>query len=317
VSEEHKQKPGWERETLEKLAMSSLRESRRARRWGIFFKLLGFAYLFILLGLMLGDKDVLDEGAGKHTAVVNMRGIIADQMPASADFVVSGLRKAFKDKNTAGVILRINSPGGSPVQSGYINDEIKRLRGKYPDIPFYAVITDIGASGAYYVAVAADRIYADKASIIGSIGVRMDGFGFVDAIDKLGIERRLRTAGESKGMLDPFLPEDPQELEHIETMLGQIHTQFIDTVKAGRGDKLSDENMLFSGLIWTGEEAMELGLIDGLGSASYVAREVIKEEKIVDFTQEENVWKRLTDRLGASIANTLLSVVRTDTMQLQ
>ncbi len=317
MSEENKQKPGWERETLEKLAMSSLKESRRARRWGIFFKSLAFAYLFILLGLMLGDQDVLDEGAGKHTAVVNMRGIIADQMPASADFVVTGLRKAFKDKNTAGVILRINSPGGSPVQSGYINDEIKRLRAKYPDIPFYAVITDIGASGAYYVAVAADKIYADKASIIGSIGVRMDGFGFVDAIEKLGIERRLRTAGDSKGMLDPFLPEDPQELEHIEAMLSQIHKQFIDTVKVGRGDKLSDGDALFSGLIWTGEEAKELGLIDELGSAGYVAREVIKEEKMVDFTQEENVWKRLTDRLGASIANTLISAVGTDTMQLK
>jgi protease-4 len=309
--------PDWERKTLEELAFASLKEGRRQRRWGIFFKLLGFAYLFLLLGMLLSGQDVLKDKVGKHTALVNLKGVIADDAKASADNVVTGLRKAFEDKNTVGVILRINSPGGSPVQSSYINREIKRLREKYPDIPLYAVITDIGASGAYYVAAAADKIYADEGSIVGSIGVRMDGFGFVDAIDKLGVDRRLYTAGDHKGMLDPFLPEDAGEAEHIQTLLDQIHQQFIDTVKEGRGDRLKDDPSIFSGLVWTGEEAIALGLIDEFGSSGYVAREVFKEDDIVDFTKEEDLLERLSERLGSSVAQALVLSIRGDGYQLK
>ncbi|MDX1334335.1 MAG: S49 family peptidase [Gammaproteobacteria bacterium] len=309
--------PDWERKTLEELAFASLKESRRQRRWGIFFKLLGFAYLFLLLGMLLSGQDGLSDTVGKHTALVDLKGVIADDTRASADNVVTGLRKAFEDKNTVGVILRINSPGGSPVQSSYINAEIKRLRKEYPDIPLYAVITDIGASGAYYVAAAADKIYADEGSIVGSIGVRMDGFGFVDAIDKLGIDRRLYTAGDRKGMLDPFLPEDPSETAHIQVLLDQIHQQFIDTVRDGRGDRLKEDEAIFSGLVWTGEEALKLGLIDEFGSAGYVAREVLKEDNIEDFTKEEDLLSRLSDRLGSSVAQALILGIQGDAYQVQ
>jgi len=309
--------PDWERKTLEELAFASLKESRRQRRWGIFFKLLGFAYLFLLLGMLLSGQDGLSDKVGKHTALVDLKGVIADDTKASADNVVTGLRKAFEDENTVGVILRINSPGGSPVQSSYINREIKRLRKEYPDTPLYAVITDIGASGAYYVAAAADKIYADEGSIVGSIGVRMDGFGFVDAIDKLGVDRRLYTAGDRKGMLDPFLPEDPSETAHIQALLDQIHQQFIDTVKDGRGDRLKEDETIFSGLVWTGEEALKLGLIDEFGSAGYVAREVLKEDNIEDFTQEEDLLKRLSDRLGSSVAQALILGIQGDAYQVQ
>lgn len=311
-----KKPEGWERKVLEDLAFASIKEQRRSRRWGIFFKLLGFGYLFLLIGLMMSSNDVIKAKTGKHTALIDVQGVIASDAEASADYVVTGLRNAFEDKNTVGVILRINSPGGSPVQSGYINDEIKRLKAKYPDIPFYAVISDVGASGAYYVAAAADKIYADKASIVGSIGVRMDSFGFVDAMRTIGVERRLLTAGEHKALMDPFLPEDPISKEHLQEMLDQIHQQFIDVVRAGRGDRLKDDPDLFTGLIWTGEEAMKLGLVDELGSASYVAREIIKEDNLVDFTKKQDVWKRLSDRLGAGFAKALLTGVRGDAFSL-
>lgn len=295
---------GWEKELLVNLATASLKEQRRARRWGIFFKLLGFAYLAILLVLMSG-KISLDEGqlSTQHTAVVELSGIIAEGEEAGAENVVSSLQAAFKDDGTTGVILDINTPGGSPVQSGYINDEIKRLREEYPDIPLYAVISDLCASGGMYVAVAADKIYASKASLVGSIGVRMDSFGFVEAIDKLGIERRLMTAGQHKGLLDPFLPEDSFEQEHIQTLLDDIHAQFIEVVREGRGSKLKETDELYSGLIWTGEQAIELGLVDELGSLDYVAREVIGEEKIVDFTREKDLLERFSERLGAAIGD--------------
>jgi len=315
MSEEQRPE-GWERKVLEDLAFASIKEQRRSRRWGIFFKLLGFGYLFLLIGLMMSSDDVLKAKTGKHTALINVQGVIANDAEASADYVVTGLRNAFEDKNTVGVIMRINSPGGSPVQSGYINDEIKRLRGKYPDIPFYAVISDIGASGAYYIAAAADKIYADKASIVGSIGVRMDSFGFVEAMRTIGVERRLLTAGEHKALLDPFSPEEPFAREHLQRMLDQIHQQFVAVVEAGRGDRLKDEPDLFTGLIWTGEEALKLGLVDELGSASYVAREVIKEDNLVDFTKKQDVWKRLSDRLGAGVAKALMAGVRGDAFNL-
>jgi protease-4 len=214
--------------------------------------------------------------------------------------VIKGLNRAFKDSNTAGVVLRINSPGGSPVQAGYVNDEIRRLRAQHPDIPVYAVVQDLCASGGYYVAVAAEKIYVDKASLVGSIGVIMGGFGFVGAIDKLGIERRAYAAGENKDFLDPFVPENPQQRAHVQKMLGEIHEQFIKVVRDGRGKRLKETPEIFSGLIWTGEKSIELGLADALGSAEYVAREVIKAEKIVDYTVEENYFDRLSKRLGTS-----------------
>ncbi|MBE9568300.1 MAG: S49 family peptidase, partial [Proteobacteria bacterium] len=264
----------WERKTITQLAEASLKEQRRSRRWGIFFKLLTFIYIGAVI-FMFGNADISNvEIHEKHTALVELNGVIADNEEASADNIVTALRDAFDNKNTAGIILRINSPGGSPVQSGYIYDEIIRLREENPDTPLYAVVTDICASGGYYIAAAADKIYADKASIVGSIGVRMDNFGFVDAMEKLGVERRTLTAGENKALLDPFLPENEKTKAHMQNMLGEIHQQFIESVKKGRGDRLDTSvEGLFSGLIWTGEGAVKIGLIDELASSSYVARE--------------------------------------------
>ncbi len=296
----------WEKGLIQELALSSVKEKRRARRWGIFFKFLTFAYLIAVLALLvpngLQDAHIRD---GKHTALVDIEGVIAHDAGASADNVITGLRKAFKHKNTKGVILRINSPGGSPVQAGYINDEIVRLKKKYPDIKVYAVVTDICASGGYYIAVAADEIYVDKASIVGSIGVLMNGFGFVDVIDKLGVERRLLTAGEHKGILDPFSPQKEFDRSYMKNMLDQIHQQFIDTVKRGRGDRLKINDKTFSGLFWNGEQSVKLGLADAIGSSSYVAREIIGVEKIVDFTRSEDLFERFAKKMGAGAASTL------------
>jgi len=294
--------PEWQQDLINRLAFASLKEQRTARRWGIFFKLLMFVYLGLLLYLYSPELQLEPGAESKHTAMVELKGIIAPGKEASADNIIEGLRDAFEAENSAGVILRINSPGGSPVQSGYLNDEIKRLRKKYPDKHLYAVLSDICASGAYYVASAADEIYADKASIVGSIGVRMDSFGFVDAIDKLGIERRLITAGEHKGFLDPFQPVKAQDVDQVKGMLDDIHQQFIDVVKAGRGDKLkTDTPDLFSGYVWTGEQSVDIGLVDKLGSADYVAREIIGAETIVDYTPEEDWYERVSKKLGASI----------------
>ncbi len=302
---EHNEK--WEREVITKLAESSLREQRRARRWSIFFKLLTFTYITVVLVLYTNPQfGKTAQLAEKHTALVDLNGIIADGEEASADNIVSALRDAFDDDKTAGVILRINSPGGTPVQAGYIYDEIKRLKAKHEGIPLYAVITDICASGGYYVASAADKIFADKASIVGSIGVRMDNFGFVDAIKKLGVERRTLTAGENKALLDPFLPVDKDAQQHLQSMLENIHRQFIEAVKQGRGDRLNNNiDGLFSGLIWTGEQSLQLGLIDELGSTSYVAREIIGEETIVEYTVTEDLLERLAGRVGATAASVL------------
>jgi len=295
----------WERRTLEKVAMAAITEQRRARYWGIFFKALGFIYLFALLFIAMGWIGKKDSRPDKHTAMVELSGVIASDSEASADNILSALQEAFKDKRTQGVILRINSPGGSPVQAGHINDEIRRLREKYPKIPVYAVVEDICASGGYYVAVAADRIYVDKASIIGSIGVLMDGFGFTGTMEKLGIERRLLAAGENKGFLDPFSPILESQRAHAEQMLEQIHQQFISIVRKGRGDRLKETPELFSGLLWVGEKSIELGLADELGGVDYVAREVIKAEEIVDFTLRENVAERLARRFGAGMGEAL------------
>ncbi|GAB6041136.1 S49 family peptidase [Endothiovibrio diazotrophicus] len=304
-------KPGWEREMLEKLAFAAVTEQRRARRWGIFFKLALLAYFVAALAMFsvnsLNEKHLVD---GKHTAVVRVDGIIAADSKASADKVIAGLRDAFEDQGTEGVILKINSPGGSPVQAGYVYDEIKRLREEYPEIPLYAVVADMCASGGYYIAAAADRIYADKASVVGSIGVLMDGFGFVGSMEKLGVERRLMTSGEHKGMLDPFSPSDAEESAHMQTLLEAIHRQFIDAVKQGRGDRLKgDEKTLFSGLFWTGEQAQALGLVDELAGPDYVAREVIGAEETVDFSHKREWIDRFADRIGATGAHALLQLV--------
>ncbi|MES9971809.1 MAG: S49 family peptidase [Candidatus Thiodiazotropha sp.] len=299
----------WERDLLNRMVMATVTENRRSRRWGIFFKLLTFGYLFLILGVFLwGDKlKVAQATAEEYTALVEVKGLISSETKASADNIVTGLRNAFEDKKTKGVILRMNTPGGSPVQSRYINREIVRLREKYPKIPLYAVVADICASGGYYIAAAADKIYADEGSLVGSIGVLINGFGFVDGMQELGIERRLLTAGENKGILDPFSPLDESDEAHIQQMLDQLHEQFIATVKEGRGERLkvADYPELFSGLFWNGEKAKTMGLVDEFGSSSYVAREVIGAEEIVDFTPKEDVWERFARNIGAGVAEVL------------
>jgi protease-4 len=297
----------WERGVLERLVRSVLDEQRRARRWSILFKSLGFLYLFVVLFLALGWFGGKDKGLpGKHTALVEVNGVIAADSQASAERINAGLQDAFKDTRTAGVILRVNSPGGSPVQAGQINGEMRRLRGLYPKVPLYVVVEDICASGGYYVAVAADQIYVDQASIVGSIGVLMDGFGFTGTMEKLGVERRLLTAGENKGFLDPFSPMNPKQRDYAEKLLADVHRQFIDVVKLGRGKRLKESPELFSGLFWTGQRSIELGLADALGSVDYVAREVIKAEDIVDFTPRENLAERFARRFGAATAEALV-----------
>ena len=296
------QKPGWEREVLEKLALSALTEQRRTRRWGILFKSLTFVYLFVVLGLAMdwlgGDGVALPK---THTALVDLNGVIAAD-EASADATIAALRDAFEDKKTRGVILRINSPGGSPVQAGQIRDEMRRLRAKYPKIPLYAVVDDICASGGYYVAVGADKIFVDKASLVGSIGVLMDGFGFTGTMDKLGVERRLITAGANKGFLDPFSPADPKQQAYAETLIADIHQQFITVVREGRGKRLKEGPDTFSGLVWNGDQSVQMGLADGLGSVDSVARDFIKAEHIVDYTHQDSLAERLAGRFGAAMA---------------
>ena len=295
----------WERQALQDLLTASVKEQKLARRWGIFFKLLTFGYLAFLVLAIVGlaaSGDAEHTSAGAHTAVIEMRGVIAPGGDVSADKVIEGLRDAFKDKNTRGVIVRANSPGGSPVQSGIIYDEIRRLRKLHPQTPLYVVMEDVCASGCYYAAAAADAIYADKASLVGSIGVLMNGFGFTGAMDKLGVERRLLTAGTNKGFLDPFSPMEAGQKEKAQVMLNEIHQQFIDVVKAGRGKKLAADNPdLFSGMIWSGEAAQKLGLVDGLSSVDAVARDVIKAPRIVDFTPKADWADRFAKQIGASM----------------
>lgn len=298
--------PGWERQLIEGLAFAALREQKRNRVWGIFFKSLTFVYLFLLLFAFtdwFGDSTV--RISDKHTALVELDGMIMPDTINNADNINASLRSAFKDKGTQGVILRINSPGGSPVQAGYVNDEIRRLRTEYPDIPLYAVIGDICASGGYYIASAADKIFVDKASLVGSIGVLMDGFGFAGTLEKLGIERRLLTAGEHKGFLDPFTPMDPKQREHAIGLLKEIHKQFKHVVQVGRGDRLKDMPEIFSGVIWTGQKSIELGLADAMGSAEYVAREVIKAEDIVNYSTRES----LIDLFAKRVSTVMLGIL--------
>jgi protease-4 len=297
----------WERDALERLARAALDEQRRARHWGIFFKVLTFVYLFALLFIGLGWIGGREAPvSGRHTALVSIEGVISADSLASAERVNKGLKNAFADTNTAGVILRINSPGGSPVQAGQINDEMQRLRALHPKVPLYVVVEDVCASGGYFVAAAADRIYVNQASLVGSIGVLMDGFGFTGTMDKLGVERRLLTAGENKGFLDPFSPLTDKQKAYAQELLRDIHQQFIDVVRKGRGNRLKETPELFSGLVWTGDQSVKMGLADAMGSVDYVAREVIKAERVVEFTPGQNLIERFAQRVGASMANTLL-----------
>jgi protease-4 len=297
--------PQWERMVLERVALKAIEEQRRSRQWNALFKLLWFAFAFLVLAAMLGWVGKGDSetrtSLGKHTAVVDVEGVISSEDKASAERLIKGLNRAFKDSNTAGVVVRINSPGGSPVQAGHVNDEIKRLRAKYPGIPVHAVVEDLCASGGYYIAVAADKIYVDKASIVGSIGVIAGGFGFTGAIDKLGIERRVYTAGENKDFLDPFAPERPEHRDHMKKLLADVHEQFVKVVRDGRGQRLKETPDMFSGLFWSGEKSIELGLADAIGSTEYVAREVFGAEKLVNYTVEENPFETLSKRFGASV----------------
>ncbi len=300
----------WERELIEKLAMASLKEQKTARRWGIFFKLLGFAYLTAILSASLYPD--LKQGIGatekEHTAVIDIEGAIGEhEGGVSAKHIIEGLQNALKDKNTVGVILNLNSPGGSPVQSATVYDEIRRQKQLHPNIPIYSVVGDLCASGGYYIAAASDKIYVSPASLIGSIGVIMNGFGFNNTLDKLGIERRLLTAGEHKALLDPFSPLKIDEQKHMQTLLDQVHRQFIDAVRAGRGGRIqdSDAGQVYSGLIWTGEQSIKIGLADDFGSVESVARDILGAETLVDYTPQEHLLERLTGKLGASFGHAL------------
>jgi len=304
------QAPGWERAVLEKLAFAALDEQRAARRWKIINRLTTLGVLLLLVWLIFGLGQGGSAPSTRHTALVEIQGEIASDSEASADLVVAAIRNAFEDHGAQAVVLLINSPGGSPVQAGIINDEIRRLKAKH-NKPVYAVVEEACASAAYYIAVSADKIYVDKASIVGSIGVLMDGFGFTGLMDKLGVERRLMTAGENKGFLDPFSPQTEKQRAFAQAMLDQIHKQFIDVVKTGRGKRLKETPDMFSGLFWTGQQAVDLGLADQLGNLDYVAREVVKAEEIVDYTRHPNVAERLIKRFGAAIGEGSVKAVRT------
>lgn len=290
-----------DRSALERLLLDNLQEQRRARRWNAFFRLVWLAVVVMIVISVAYRKDGELGVGGPHTALIEIQGEIGDGGGVNADDIIGALDSAFEDKKTKAVVVRCNSPGGSPVQAGQINDEIVRMRAKYPTIPVYAVVDDICASGGYYVIAAADKIYVNKASLIGSIGVLMDGFGFTEGMKKLGIERRLLTAGKNKGFLDPFSPPNPEQEAYAKTMLEEIHQQFIDVVRKGRGKRLKETPDMFSGLVWSGQRGIELGLADGQGSLDYVARNVVKAEEVVDYTPQENLADRLAKRLGTYI----------------
>ena len=296
--------PNWERAALERIALAAVNEQRAARRWRIFFRFLFLGVLIVVAWAVLdfsGEK--VATSSGRHTALVTLDGEISSDTNANAEDIDAALASAFDDAGTAGVVLRCNSPGGSPVQAGIIYREIRRLRAKYPSIPLYVVVSDMCASGGYYAAAAADKIYVDKASIVGSIGVLMDGFGFTGLMDKLGIQRRMRTSGENKGFYDPFSPDTPKMDEHAQKMLDEIHAQFIDAVKQGRGKRLQESPDIFSGLFWTGEKSVELGLADGFGDTDYVAREIIKAPDVVDYTVKESITDRVARKFGAAVGS--------------
>jgi protease-4 len=309
MAQDPTQRPGWERATLEKLAFAALGEQKATRRWKTFVRLSWLAFFIFLAWFALSRSTPSTAKTTAHTAVVEIKGEIAAGGDASAEFVIAAMKTAFEDEGAKGVVLLINSPGGSPVQAGIINDEIKRLKAKHKK-PVYAVVEETCASAAYYIAAATDKIYVDKASIVGSIGVLMDGFGFTGVMEKVGVERRLLTAGENKGFLDPFSPMSDAQRAHAQTMLNQIHAQFINVVKTGRGDRLKlDTPGLFSGLFWSGEQAVAYGLADQLGNVDYVAREVIKADEVIDYTRRDNVAEKLAKKFGASMAETTVRLM--------
>lgn len=318
VDEINTQDSQWQKGVIENLATSSLNEQRTSRRWGIFFKILTFLYLFTILAYAVGW--VVKDGkamTGSHTALIDIAGVIMPGGEVNADAVLGSLTDAYESKGTKGIILRINSPGGSPVQAGIINEEIKRQKKLHPEIPVYAVVEEICASGGYYIAAAADKIYVDKASIVGSIGVLMDGYGFTGVMEKVGVERRLMTAGRNKAMLDPFSPVNPEHKAYAQALLDGIHEQFKTVVREGRGKRLHETADTFSGLFWSGEESIKIGLADALGSTDFVARDVIKQEDIVDFTHQETFADRFAKRLGASIAKHIGFDVETSGLKLR
>ena len=295
--------PHWERETLERLAFAAIQEQKLQRRWGIFFKsvfVVLIAFGFYHFGGMFQNEA---ENTSPHTALVDIDGEIDSEGSGSAAAVIPALDRAFAESGSVAVILRINSPGGSPVQAGMINDEIVRLRGQYPDKKLYVVVDEMCASGGYYIAAAADKIFVNKASIVGSIGVLMDGFGFTGLMNKVGVERRLMTAGENKGLMDPYSPVTEKQKAYSQAMLNEIHQQFIDVVRKGRGQRLKETPETFSGLFWVGSKAVEMGLADGFGTVDTVARDVIKAEDIVDYTQKEDLPERVLKKFGASIGS--------------
>jgi protease-4 len=308
---------GWEREVLEKIALAAVTEQTRARRWGVFFKCLTFGYLAILMSVAFYPSMKKEMGSdGKdHTAVVDIVGVIAEDKDVNAENVIKSLRAAVKDKNTKGIILHSNSPGGSPVQSAYIYEEIRNIKKLNPKLPIYAVVSDMCASGCYYIASAADKIFVSPASLVGSIGVIMDGFGFVDTMKTLGVERRLITAGAHKAMLDPFSPPKPDENQYMQTLINQVHQQFITAVKQGRGDRLKETPDTFSGLVWTGEEGVKLGIADAYGNDSSVAKDLIGAERLVDFTESEEFFDKIMGKMGASFGHALSSMLQTPTLR--
>lgn len=303
------QDAGWERQTLEKLAFAAVAEQRSARRWRNGIRLAWLVFLVGVIWMGMERKGTTTDATAPHTAMVKIEGEIASGGEASAEMVVAAMRSAFEDKGAQAVVLLINSPGGSPVQAGIINDEIRRLKALHQK-PVYAVVEETCASAAYYIAVGADKIFVDKASVVGSIGVLMDGFGFTGLMDKLGVERRLMTAGENKGFLDPFSPQTDKQREFAQAMLDQIHQQFIGVVKTGRGNRLKETPETFSGLFWTGQQAIDMGLADQLGNVDFVAREIVKAEELIDYTRKDNVAERLVKRFGASIGEGAVRTVR-------
>lgn len=308
--------PGWEQAVLEKLAFAAVEEQKKTRRWGIFFKFLTFTYLAVAIGLLAYPRLEADISTEQgHAAVVDVLGMIAEGEAANADTIIEGLRDAVKDKNTKGIILNINSPGGSAVQSAYVYDEIRRQKAEHPDMPIYAVVGDMCASGGYYVASAADKIYVSQASLIGSIGVIMNGFGFSNVLEKLGVERRLLTAGEHKALLDPFSPLNQQEAKHMQSLLDQVHQQFINAVKQGRGNRLKESPEMFSGLVWNGVEGVKLGLADDFGSVDSVARTVLGTEEKLNFTPREQLIDRLAGKFGASFAQAIGTTIKSFNIQ--
>jgi len=303
---------GWEREVIEKLALAAVTEQTRARRWGVFFKSLMFVYLIAVFGVAVYPKISQDIGVDSkdHTAVIDVVGMIADGKDANADSIIESLRNAVKDEHTKGIILNANSPGGSPVQSSYVYEEIRKIKKEHPKLPIYAVVSDMCASGCYFIVSASDKIFVNPSSLVGSIGVIMDGFGFVDVMQKLGVERRLFTAGAHKAMLDPFSPPKEDESRYVQSLLNQVHQQFITAVKAGRGDRLKENPDMFSGLVWTGEEGVKLGIVDAVGNQDYVAKELIGAEKRVDFSRQERLLDKIANKLGASFGHAIGSLVQ-------